>query len=75
MVPPRADANRFEGAEVIAEMVVTGTVDGSEVLADFIGNLEDSSQYGVLFQSAARQADSDIFNYSLTIGALSEDGR
>jgi type IV pilus assembly protein PilN len=75
VVPPRADPNRFEGAEIIAEMNVSGTADGSDVLAEFIRNLENSAQYGVLFQNANRQPANDIFNYSLTIGALSEDGR
>lgn len=74
VVPPRADPNRFEGAEIIAEMTVTGIADGSDVLADFIRALEDSSQYGVLFQNANRQPEEDFFNYSLTIGALSADG-
>lgn len=75
VVPPRADANRFEGAEVIAEMTVSGTADGSDILAEFVRALEDSTQYGVLFQNANRQPDSDFFNYSLTIGALSGDGQ
>lgn len=75
VVPPRADPNRFEGAQVIAEMTVSGTADGSDVLADFVRNLEDSPQYGVLFQNANRRPESNIFNYSLTIGALAEDSR
>lgn len=74
VVPPRAEPNRFEGGLVIAEMNVSGTVDGADVLADFVRNLEDSAQYGVLFQNASRQPDSDIFSYSLTIGALAGDG-
>ena len=35
--------------------------------------LESSSAYGVSFQNAQRQSDSDLYEYSLTVGALAED--
>ncbi len=74
VVPPRADPNRYEGRPVIAEMNVSGSVVDSEVLAEFIRALESSDAYGVLFQNAQRQGDDELFNYSLTVGAV-EGGR
>ena len=70
VVPPRADPNRYEGRPVIAEMNVSGSVVDSEVLAEFIRALESSDTYGVLFQNAQRQGDDELFNYSLTVGAV-----
>ena len=74
VAPPREDANRFEGASVEAEMTVSGNVDGTDVLAEFVRSLEDSTRYGVLFQNASRQGDTDIFSYNLTIGSLTGGG-
>lgn len=70
--PPRADTARYEGASVIAEMNVSGTVSGTSVLEQFIGALEASPDYGVAFQSASRDQEegSELYTYSLTIGAL-----
>lgn len=70
VVPPRSDPNRYEGRPVIAEMNVSGSVVDAEVLAEFIRALEGSSAYGVLFQNAQRQGDNELFNYSLTVGAV-----
>lgn len=74
VVPPRVDPNRYEGRPVIAEMNVSGSVVDPEVLAQFIRALERSEAYGVVFQNAQRQGDDDLFNYSLTVGAV-EGGR
>ncbi len=71
--PARADANRYEGAPIIAEMTVSGTVAGTAILEEFIRALEDSPDYGVAFQSASRnqgEDNSDLYSYNLTIGAI-----
>ena len=73
VVPARADPNRYEGVSVVAEMNVSGTVVDTDVLAEFIRALESSNSYGVSFQNAQRQSDSDLYEYSLTVGALAED--
>ncbi len=72
--PPRSDPARYEGAPVIAEMSVSGTVAGTQVLEQFIRALEDSPDYGVAFQSASRDQNEDLelYSYNLTIGALEE---
>jgi len=70
VVPPRSDPNRYEGRPVIAEMNVSGSVVDAEVLAEFIRALERSEAYGVLFQNAQRQGEDELFNYSLTVGAV-----
>src|SRR5690606_18844765 len=73
VVPARSDPNRYEGQPVVAEMNVSGTVVSTDVLAEFIRALEGSSAYGVSFQSAQRQDETDLYEYSLTVGALAED--
>lgn len=73
VVPARADPNRYEGVPVVAEMNVSGTVVDTDVLANFIRALEASEDYGVSFQSAQRQADTDLYEYNMTVGALAED--
>jgi hypothetical protein len=74
VVPPQADENRYEGASVIAEMSIGGNVEDLEVLASFVRNLENSTDFGVLFQSASRQVGEEeldsLYDYSLTVGAL-----
>ena len=79
VVPPQSNAERYEGAAIIAEMSIGGTVQNLEVLAAFVRNLEDSSDYGVLFQNASRQGgeeegDDALYGYSLTVGALGDGG-
>ena len=68
--PPKSDPNKYEGKSVVAELDVSGDVASPEVLAQFIRALEGSNAYGVSFQSAARQQQSDLFTYQLTVGAL-----
>lgn len=70
--PASSDPLRYEGAPIIAEMTVSGTVAGTAVLEEFIRALESSADYGVNFQSASRTQDEDIelYNYNLTIGAI-----
>lgn len=68
IVPPRSDPARYEGRTVVAEMSISGDVMNTEVLADFIRNIEDSSRYGVAFQQTSRQQDEGIYAYSLMVG-------
>lgn len=72
VVPARSDPQRYEGRPVVAEMNVGGTVVNTDVLADFIRALESSTDYGVVFQNAQRQSESDLYEYSLTVGAVAE---
>jgi type IV pilus assembly protein PilN len=70
--PPAVDANRYEGAAIVSEASISGTVRGPEVLAQFVRNLENAPDFGVLFQNASRQADDeDLFTYNLTVGGFS----
>jgi Tfp pilus assembly protein PilN len=73
--PPRQDPARYEGAPVIGELTVSGTVAGMRVLEQFIRALEDSPSYGVAFQSASRNREegSELYDYSLVIGALGSE--
>ena len=68
--PPKSDPNQYEGKSVIAELNVSGDVVDPEVLAQFIHALETSKSYGVAFHNASRQGTSDLYNYTLTVGAL-----
>lgn len=68
---------RYEGQPVVAELSINGEVVNIAVLADFVQGLEDSNQYGVVFQNASRQEETENYTYSLTTGALAaqEDAR
>ena len=68
--PPRSDPNKYEGKSVIAELNVSGDVVDPEVLAQFIHALETSPKYGVAFHNASRQGNTDLYSYSLTVGAF-----
>lgn len=76
VVPPQSDENRFEGAEIVAEMSIGGNVEDLEVLASFVRNLENSLDFGVLFQNASLQGGEEdldaLYGYSLTVGALGD---
>ena len=69
--PPVSDANRYEGAAIVSEASISGTVRSPEVLATFVRNLENAPDFGVLFQNASRQTDEDLFTYNLTVGGFS----
>lgn len=66
----RATSYTYEGQTPIAEMSVQGTAISSEVLATYIRALENSSSFGVSFQNAAREDETGLYRFSLTIGAL-----
>lgn len=69
--PPTTDPARYEGATVVSEASISGTVRGPEVLAQFVRNLENAPDFGVLFQNASRQGeDEELFTYNLTIGGF-----
>lgn len=78
VVPPQSSPDRYEGASIVAEMSIGGTVRDLEVLAAFVRNLEDSAGYGVLFQNASRQGGDQeadaLYGYSLTVGSLGNGG-
>ncbi len=69
--PPATDANRYEGAAIVSEASISGTVRGPEVLATFVRNLENAPDFGVLFQNASRQGEEDLFTYNVTVGGFS----
>jgi type IV pilus assembly protein PilN len=70
--PPVADATRYEGAAIVSESAISGTVRGAEVLAGFVRNLESAPDFGVLFQNATRDGESDdLFTYNVTVGGFS----
>jgi len=69
--PPATDASRYEGAAIVSEASISGTVRGPEVLATFVRNLENAPDFGVLFQNASRQGDEDLFTYNVTVGGFS----
>lgn len=69
--PPTSDPARYEGATVVSEASISGTVRGPEVLATFVRNLENAPDFGVLFQNASRQGEEELFTYNLTVGGFS----
>jgi type IV pilus assembly protein PilN len=68
VTPPINDPARYEGGPVVAEMSIAGDVLNTEVLAEFIRAVEDSSRYAVSFQRADRQEEQGVYAYNLVIG-------
>ena len=64
-----ADDNTYEGVDVVAEMDVQGTAGSTEILADYIRQLQSSPRFGVTFRDASRESDGDLYTFSLTVGA------
>lgn len=63
----------YEGAQPFAEMAVQGSAKSTEVLADYILALQQSSHFGVSFQSASLEESTGLYQFSLTVGALTGD--
>ena len=61
--------NTYEGVDVVAEMEVQGTAGSTEILADYIRQLQESPRFGVAFRDASRESESDLYTFSLTVGA------
>jgi type IV pilus assembly protein PilN len=72
--PPTSSPERFEGLSVITEMSISGRADGPETLARFVRSLENAQEFGVLFQNASRDGETERFNYNLTVGGFSGGG-
>lgn len=73
--PPTSSPERFEGAAIVTEMSVSGTADSAETLARFVRTLENAQDFGVLFQNASRDGDSERFTYNLTVGGFTGGAR
>ena len=73
--PPTSNPDRFEGASIVTEMSVTGTVESAETLARFVRALENAQDFGVLFQNASRDGESERFTYNLTVGGFTGGAR
>lgn len=71
----QSDEARYEGAPVVAEMTIAGNVMDLDTLAEFVHTLERSTDFGVSFQNAAQQEDTDTYSYNLSVGAIAEDAR
>jgi len=66
----RLDNATYDGLEVLAEMSLQGVAVSTEVLAAYLRALEDSPLFGVSFQNASRDEQTGLYQFSLTIGAL-----
>jgi len=73
--PPTSSPERFEGAAVVTEMSISGTVDSAETLARFVRSLENAQDFGVLFQNASRDGETERFTYNLTVGGFTGGAR
>lgn len=62
------------GKGPVAELSVQGTALNTGTLATYIRALQDSSLFDVDFQSASRQGDTGLYQFSLSIDALATEG-
>ena len=61
--------NTYEGVPVVAEMDIQGTAGSTEILANYIRELQTSERFGVSFRDASRESENNLYTFSLTVGA------
>ncbi len=64
----------YEGLAAVAEMNVTGIAGSSEVVADYIRELQDAPNFAVSLGNLSKDTETDFYNFTLTIGAAQLDG-
>ncbi len=60
--------NTYEGLDVIAEMNVTGLAGSTEVVSDYIRELQDAPNFSVVLSDLA-QTEESLYTFNLTIGS------
>lgn len=68
----RVQSATYDGAEPLAEMSIQGTAVSTQALSDYIAALQSSPYFGVAFNSTTRQSDSNLYQFNMTVGALTE---
>lgn len=61
--------NTYEGLDTVAEMSVSGVAGSSEVVADYIRELQDAPNFEAVLGDIARDAETGFYTFNLTIGA------
>lgn len=68
--PDRSSNDFYEGIAAAAEMEVSGKARNQQTLSEYIASLETSPYFGVEFQNASRNAEEDVYDFSLKVGAI-----
>ncbi len=74
VTPPSSSPERFEGATTNAEISLNGEAVDAAVLSEFIRTLENSSLFGVDFQSASLSEETGYYSFNMTLGAIASSG-
>ena len=61
--------NTYEGLDAVAEMSVSGVAGSSEVVADYIRELQDAPNFEAVLGDLARDDETEFYSFNLTIGA------
>ncbi len=64
----------YEGLEAVAEMNVSGIAGSSEVVADYIRELQSAPNFAVSLGDLSQDPETKFYNFNLTIGAAQLDG-
>lgn len=59
----------YEGISAAAEMAVSGVARDADTLAKYIRSLENSSEFGVVFENASRDAELGVYSFDMSVGA------
>ncbi|MEZ4631854.1 MAG: hypothetical protein R2880_14295 [Deinococcales bacterium] len=65
----------YEGLDVAAEMEVQGIALNTETLANYIHALQDSPIFGVSFQRASLDEETNSYDFTVVIGSAAEGKR
>lgn len=61
--------NTYEGLDAVAEMSVAGVAGSSEVVADYIRELQDAPNFEAVLGDLSRDNETKFYAFNLTIGA------
>lgn len=62
----------YEDISAAAQMQVSGVARDADTLARYIRSLENAPEFGVIFQNASRDAELDVYNFDISVGATVE---
>ena len=67
-------AEMYEGLQAVAEMSVSGVAGSTEVVANYLRELQAAPNFAVSFSDLSQDPETKFYNFNLTIGAASLEG-
>ena len=68
-------ADAYEGLEAVAEMSVSGVAGSTQVVADYLRELQAAPNFAVSFSDLSQDPETKFYTFNLTIGAAPLEGK